>query len=161
MTADGHEAGDDLDDPGGDCRRRALDLLARREHARLELEQKLGERGFPTATVADVLDALERDGLLDEQRFAEAFVRSRIGKGQGPVRIRAELGRRGVGAGERFVATDDERWRQLAREVRQRRFGAAPPVSAREKARQARFLEYRGFTAAQIRDALEFADDFD
>ena len=78
------------------CTRAALELLARREHSRRELTRKLAARGFPDDVVTPVLDELERTGALANARFTDSFVRSRIAKGQGPQRIRAELAQRGI-----------------------------------------------------------------
>lgn len=133
-----------------------MDLLARREHGRSELERKLAARGFPADTIAAVLDRLQSERLLDEARFAEAFVSGRARRGQGPVRIRAELRERGVtdaGGGEALALAEVD-WLRLAREAREAKFGVAPPADYREWARQARFLQYRGFTMEQIRAAL-------
>jgi regulatory protein len=133
-----------------------MDLLASREHSLAELRDKLAAREFEPAEIEEALARLAREGLADDARFAEAFTASRIRKGQGPIRIRAELVRRGVDAEaiERCLAAGHD-WSGLAREARARRFGAALPAAFRERARQARFLEYRGFTAAAIRAALE------
>jgi regulatory protein len=150
-----------LDEPA--CTRLALGLLARREHSRLELTRKLVARKFPDDVVARALDALERSGALEAARFTESFVRSRIAKGQGPARIRAELAQRGVAeaavAGALGEAEVD--WLETIRAVRRKRFGAEIPRDYRERARQARFLEYRGFDRAQIRAALELDGDSD
>ena len=54
-----------------------------------------------------------------------------------------------------------EDWAAIAREVRRKRFGVSPPGDYRERARQARFLQYRGFSAEQIRAALGPGDDID
>ena len=74
----------------------ALGLLARREHSKLELEQKLNRRGFSTVLIDSELEKLTEQELLSEQRFAEQFTASRIRKNQGPMKILAELGRRGI-----------------------------------------------------------------
>ena len=150
-----------MDEDRQSCRRRAMDLLARREHSRVELEQKLKAKGFAPDAIPEVLDALESEGLLSSERFAESFVASRYARGQGPVRIRRELAERGVPEPGRWL--DDGRfdWDELASETRRRRFGDALPADFREKAKQARFLEYRGFSQAQIRRALEFGGDSD
>jgi regulatory protein len=129
-----------------------MNLLARREHSLAELRDKLTVRGFEAADIESTLADLAREGLADEGRFVEAFVASRIRKGQGPIRIRAELIERGIASETIARCLADARdWRALAREVRAKRFGAAPPQDYRERARQARFLEYRGFTAEQVR----------
>ena len=145
------------------CKRTALDLLARREHSRLELTRKLAAREFPAETIAATLDQLERSGALAETRFTESFIRSRVAKGQGPMRIRAELAQRGVADAEadallRSAAVD---WVAMTRAARQKRFGGAPPRDYQERARQARFLQYRGFDSAQVRAALELDADSD
>ncbi len=145
------------------CKRTAVELLARREHSRLELERKLAARGFPGAMIAAALDGLERSRVLAPDRFAEAFVRSRLTKGQGPVRIRAELAHRGVTEelADQLLRGADIDWLAQVRAVHRKRFGAAPPRDYRERARQARFLQYRGFTPDQVRAVLELAADSD
>lgn len=145
------------------CRRRALDLLARREHSRLELERKLLDRGFDQEIVADVVDALQADKLLDEDRFLESFIRTRVGKGQGPARIEADIGQRGIERSRvRAWLRDAElNWFSLAAGVREKRFGPERPGSFEERARQAKFLQYRGFDNEQINAALELSGESD
>jgi regulatory protein len=145
------------------CTRAALELLARREHSRRELTRKLAARGFAADIVAPVLDDLERSGALAEGRFADTFVRSRIANGQGPQRIRAELAQRGIdaAAADEVLLGADVDWLDAIRAVRAKRFGREPPSDYAERARQARFLQYRGFDSAQIRAALEFDPDSD
>jgi len=145
------------------CERAALDLLARREHSRRELERKLGARGFPDEMIASTLDALEQSGELAAARFTESFIRARAAKGQGPARIRAELAERGI---DREQATQLLRaagidWTAVASSVRDKRFGTRRPTDFKERARQARFLEYRGFDRDQIGSALRSGDDLD
>jgi regulatory protein len=137
-----------------------MDLLARREHSLQELRDKLAARGYETAEIEGALTRLAGEGLVDESRFVEAFVVSRIRRGYGPIRIRAELTQRGIGAEpirERLETACD--WRELAGEVRRRRFGAGRPRDFRERARQARFLEYRGFAAEHIRGCFGGEDE--
>jgi regulatory protein len=138
-------------------------LLARREHSRLELERKLLARSFPPEVVASVLDALEAGGALAAARFAESFIRSRAAKGQGPVRIRAELAQRGVNPAQtaELLRAAEIDWRAAARAARVKRFGAESPADFRERARQARFLQYRGFEHAEIDAALDLEVDSD
>ena len=134
------------------CKRTAVELLARREHSRLELERKLAARGFADDVIGPALDALERTGTLAASRFTESFIRSRLAKGQGPVRIRAKLAERGVvdEQAAELLRSADVDWLATARAVRRKRFGAEPPRDFRERARQARFLQHRGFTADQV-----------
>ena len=144
-------------EPRSACRRQALELLARREHSRLELQRKLRTRAHPPDAIETVLDALEAEGLLEAARFVESFVRARIGRGQGPRRIRAELLQRGVGETDIGAQLGDAAhdWNALAGEVRRKRFGTPVPGDFAERARQMRFLHYRGFERSQIEAALD------
>ena len=103
-----------------------------------------------------VLDALEARGFLSNERFTEQYVDSRLDRGQGPLRIREELRRRGVDGAAAKEATerDDGFWFEQASRARRKRFGETMPADYREWVRQARFLQRRGFTAEQIRSAL-------
>lgn len=139
----------------------AVRLLARREHSRAELQRKLAERGIPEELVDTVLDSLAARRLQSDERYAESLLASRIGRGQGPVRIRRELVERGVDAAQIDAALEAAvaDWPRLARETRRRRFGSELPGEWNERVRQSRFLEYRGFTSEQIRAALGGDDD--
>jgi len=138
-----------------------MNWLARREYSRAELAEKLATREYSSVDIEAALDGLIADNLVCDERFAEAFIAARIRKGQGPVRIRMELKKRGVNSDtiRHHLDGAGREWNDLAREVRQRKFGGAVPVEYKEKARQMRFLEYRGFTSEHIRAAL--GDEFD
>ena len=134
-----------------------LRLLVRREHSERELRFKLERREYEAAVIDEVIARLVDDGYLSDARFAEVFVRSRYERGTGPLKIRAELRERGVDEGLvedafRELAAD---WFDAARQQRDRRFGAVPPQDFRERARQMRFLQQRGFSGEQARAALE------
>ncbi len=130
-------------------------MLARRDHASTELRRKLQDLGYDAALVGQILERLLGEKLLDDSRFVDNFLRFHTARGQGPLRVRAELrqiGLQGPLVEDALDAFAD--WADLARRARLKKFGAKPPGSAAERARQARFLGYRGFTSAQIRGAL-------
>lgn len=78
---------------------KALQLAARREHSRSEMMLKLQQRGYPEEIIEKILDKMQRLGIIDDRRFAEVWLRSRLlRKDEGPVRLRGELLRRGVDA---------------------------------------------------------------
>lgn len=133
-------------------RRRALDLLARREHGVEELRRKLLRKGHPAAQVEAVLAALLSEGLLSEARFVEGFVASRRARGEGPLRIRAALRQRGVEEAliEAGLAVDEAAWEAGLRKAWQKHFRGEWPRDPGERARQARFLLQRGFTMTQV-----------
>ena len=132
-----------------------MTLLARRDFGSAELAGRLRERGYDEPTVATLIASLLERRVLDDARFAMHFVAYRAGRGQGPARIRRELGDLDVDstlADEAVAAGPD--WLALARDVRRRRFGPEAPEDWAEKSRQARFLQYRGFSNDHIRSAL-------
>jgi regulatory protein len=142
---------------GPSLRQRALGLLARRDHARAELARKLA----PHCTEADNLDALlddlERAGWLSDARVAEAVARSGAER-HGPLRIAADLKRRGVAAGAIDSVVRDARASEVEQAaVALRRRFPEPPIDAGERARQGRFLQARGFGTGVIRQVLKRA----
>jgi regulatory protein len=140
----------------------ALDALARRDYASEDLRRKLLEKGYDAAVIGPLLDALRAQKLLDDRRYAENFVAYHAARGQGPLRVRAELrrhGLEGVLAEECLGAFPD--WVAQLRKAQQKKFGAEAPTNYADKQRQVRFLGYRGFTSAQIRSALGFDIDLD
>jgi regulatory protein len=144
-----------------EARKKAMDYLARREYGRTELSAKLVSAGFDESTALSAVERLTSEGLQDDRRFVDNFIQSRVLKGKGPVRIRLELGQRGLHETliDEVLDERDEDWRSLARTIRQRKFGPDRPRDFREKARQMRFLQYRGFTHDQIHAALEAVRD--
>jgi regulatory protein len=100
--------------------------------------------------IADLL----RTGLLNDERYAQDYVAYHAGRGQGPVRITVELRRRGVAAEAIDAAlANGPDWNALARKVCRTKFGSQPPANWAQRARQARFLQYRGFSSDHIRAA--------
>jgi regulatory protein len=141
----------------------ALALLAGRDFGRCELAERLTRRGYPEPLVESVLAELVADQSLSEDRYLEQFVAQHAARGQGPMRIRMELRERGVESAAIEQALDDAaaNWVESARAARRRRFGSGPPLDFHERAKQARFLQYRGFSSEQIRAALGPDDDID
>jgi regulatory protein len=139
-----------------EARKKAMDFLARREYGQTELVVKLADKGFDREVAADAVAQLTREGLQSDERFSESFVQSRINQGKGPVRIRMDLGQKGISDPviEIALAAADPDWRALAREQRLKKFGPDLPPDFKEKARQMRFLQYRGFEQDHIQSAF-------
>jgi regulatory protein len=152
---------DPLADPAQSARKKAMDYLARREYGQDELARKLATAGFDSDVAADAVARLAEEGLQSDDRFAGSFVQSRINQGKGPVRIRQELKERGLRPSTVDRALDEVEtdWYDLAREVRVRKFGADLPAEFSDKARQMRFLQYRGFESDQIQAAVSSHGD--
>ncbi len=148
-----------LDNPAA-VRRVAMDLLARREHGRVELTRKLRQRGAADELIDAALDRLTEQGLLCEARYLHSFVASRARGGHGPLRVREELAQRGLPreAIEQALNEAEIDWSEQLRNVWQRKFGQLP-VDARERAQQGRFLAYRGYPLELIGRLLRGLDD--
>ncbi len=136
-------------------RARALRLLARREHSRLELARKLARYTEDQAEIEQVLDDLERRGWLSERRVVEQVAASKRRR-FGARRIAHELREKGISEDAIGAALPQLKDSELAaaREVWRRKFGALP-ANARDKARQIRFLQGRGFDPDVIRQLLK------
>ena len=130
----------------------AMDLLSRREHSCHELSQKLSRRDFSDEDVAHALLSLQQDNLLNDARFAESYVNQRRQKGYGPLRIRQELIQKGIAA----TLIDDTLqvyqgdWFEIMQQQREKKFGRPIPEDYREKMKQARFLQNRGFSPESV-----------
>ncbi|HEY3487567.1 MAG TPA: regulatory protein RecX [Gammaproteobacteria bacterium] len=133
-------------------------MLARREHSKHELINKLRVRNYPDNIIFQTVDQLAAAGMQSDARFAESFVRSKVDRGRGPLRIRAGLMERGIEDGiiDEALLQYEDGWRDLALEVYNKRYrGHEPPRNIQERARRSGFLQQRGFTSAQIRYAIE------
>jgi regulatory protein len=139
-----------------EARKKAMDFLARREYGQAELIKKLADKGYIRRIVEQAVTTLTEDGLQSDDRFAEAFVQSRINQGKGPVRIRLDLSQRGISDAVTEMAIEQcaADWHGLAQKVRVRKFGADEPADFKAKARQMRFLQYRGFEQDHIQSAF-------
>ena len=131
----------------------AMDYLSRREHATYELSQKLLAKGYESEDVSAALSRLSTQGLLSDERFTEAFINQRINRGSGPLKIRAELRQKGISDAmiEAFLDERNKQWRKSAQAVRNKKYGLEQPSDLKEKARQTRFLQSRGFSSEHIR----------
>ena len=132
---------------------RALALLVRREHSRRELARKLAERGIEQEAALAAIERLVVDGWQSDARFAEMLVRTRVAQGQGPVRIRAELGTHGLDSStvDAALGTFEGDWRQVAQDVARRRFGPEViSVDMAQRRKMADFLYRRGFDSDMV-----------
>lgn len=133
-------------------RRTAMDLLARREHGRVELTRKLRQRGALPEMIDTALDRLTEEGLLSESRYLESFVSYRARSGYGPLRIREELGQRGLQRSDIELALRESGidWQEQLTDTWRRKFSGQLPIDTRERVKQGRFLAYRGFSMEMI-----------
>lgn len=147
-----------MPDPSAALRVAALRLLTRRDHSRAELQAKLTAQAESRELLEAVLDSLQGERLLSDQRFATQRVVARASR-YGNARLKQELRHRGIGDDDIVAAlpeAGDEADR--CRAVWSRKFGQAPQ-SREEWAKQMRFLQYRGFSTEAIRQTLRGADE--
>lgn len=161
-------------------RDKAIFLLARREHGKLELRDKLIRRDYPVELVDPILDQLAERGLQCDVRFAEAYTRMRVSRGFGVNKIRADLQSRRLAREivEDAIAENGADWDDNAHDALLKRFGSRgeqnnstfdqpddQPEYAEQidvvsdtvanRAKMQRFLQSRGYTSAQIYTAIK------
>ncbi len=141
-------------------RTRALRLLARREHTRAELTRKLSEHTEDPAELESVLDDFERRGWLSERRVVEQLVHARRSR-YGARRIERDLRAKGVSgeAVEAAMSGLKEGEVDAAREVWRRKFSGRLPRTPADRAKQARFLQGRGFDMEAVMKVINAKDE--
>ena len=146
----------------GTLRERALRLLARREHSRIELARKLAPHTESPEVLDALLNELAERRLLSDERYVEMRLNAR-GARFGNARLAHELRLQGISEeliDAALMSGEDELMR--AHQVWKRKFGSKPETAeAAERARQTRFLLSRGFSGETIRRVLrgDFEND--
>jgi regulatory protein len=130
---------------------RSYKMLMRREYSAEELRKKFRNLAA-RETVETAIERLIALNAQSDERYAEMLCRARFNAGKGPVRIKHDLSEQRIASEiiESSMAEYDGKWKPLADKIRSRKFGEKPPENYTEWARQARFLQQRGFSAAQI-----------
>ena len=137
---------------------KSLDLLSRREHSTKEIKEKLLLRFDDCAVIDSVLTKLEKNNLISNLRFAEAYVSSRKRKGFGPKKISFELLSKGVSESITNKAiTEEGGWRKAAKRVFVKKFKNGKNSDAKDILKQKTFLQNRGFGFKEIESV--FGDD--
>jgi regulatory protein len=122
----------------------------------VELKRKLAAKGFAGALVDVELERLSAERLQDDGRFAESYAHYRVARGYGPLKIRAELRERGVDEDivSAVLGQLEIDWSAHILAVWRKKFSNVAS-DFRGRAKQARFLQYRGFTHDQIARVLD------
>lgn len=133
-----------------------LRLLARREHSRRELLDKLALRGFERKEVEPVIDGMAEQNWQNDDRFAECYVRQRIANGYGPMRIGYELQQRGITGVDLNLQAEEQvgGWQNLALDVYLGRYDDEKSLTADEWLKRSRFLQQRGFSGEMIKRVM-------
>ena len=133
------------------CYAAALKMLMRREHSKLELRQKLNLKDFDDAVINDSISLLVEQKYQSDERFSEAFILMRFNQGKGPIKISMELKSRGISEFDLTLFN----WFELAKDVKYKKFGDSKFLDYKEKSKQKRFLQSRGFGFDEINQAFQ------
>jgi regulatory protein len=119
------------------------------------------KKGCAPDIAAQVVERLKTERLLSDERFIEGTIAARRRRGYGPLRVRHELEGKGIPQESIKVSIDAgaPEWVELLEQVRRKKFGIKLPQNQAERAKQARFLQYRGFSFDQISRAFNPRDD--
>ncbi|MBI2786879.1 MAG: recombination regulator RecX [Legionella longbeachae] len=138
----------------------AVRLLSRREHSAIELCDKLKQKGYSPVEIKEVLDACQQLDLQNDSRFVEAYSRSRIRQGYGPLKISQKLSSKGIDKEliHWILQQEQDNWLTYALDVWQKKSKGQLDLSFDELQKYQRFLLYRGFsmdTIALLKKELE------
>ena len=132
------------------CFDKACELLSRRSHFRAELERKLRQRSYQEEVIAEALERLHGLGYLDDAACARSLAAGPLSRrGYGPLRMRAELERRGAPAEAAAVAVAEafaDGEEAVARQVAERWLARGRA----DRAALARHLDRKGFTSGTV-----------
>lgn len=129
----------------------AVGFLTRREHSRKELTWKLRTRKYKDDEIKDALDRLEKENLLSDKRFTEVYVRHKWQNGYGPMRIRLELRKCGIGDDLIDTAFKNTDWMKGLMRIAKSRYGDPIPATTGEHIKIKAYLYRRGYDADMIR----------
>jgi regulatory protein len=140
-------------------RRACMAMLARREHTRKELFDKLLRKEFDKNDIDKTLDEFAQKDLQSDARFCDAFIRMRLRQGVGPVRIEREFDKRGVAVelARHYLDEYAAAFSKAVFAVWQKKY-ATWPKDFKEKMKQMRFLQSRGFTTDHIQSVFKPSD---
>ncbi|SFV88319.1 Regulatory protein RecX [hydrothermal vent metagenome] len=127
-----------------------MGMLAKREHSYLELYKKLIQH-YEDDEVTPALEKLKAENYQSDERFTSEFIQMRFNQGKGSIKISIDLKQRGI---EQFDLSEYDFF-ALAKDVRVSKYGEEAPSNYKEKAKQQRFLQSRGFGFDEINTSFE------
>lgn len=134
----------------------AVSLLAKKNYASGEMHRQLSRLTENTADIERVLHRLTDTHVLNDAQLLAYLFDKHVKKMHGPTRIKQEMRQKGFPAAliEQEIDKSEVDWYQLAKEARTKKFGEALPADPKEKNKQIRHLQYKGFTMDMIFEAL-------
>ena len=133
-------------------------LLGNREYAEKSLFEKLVKKGFSPSVAQSTIDFLKNNNWLSDARFCQSFIRGKISRGQGLVRVVYELKQHGVQTSLIDSILDEMAicWQTVCDGVIDKKLRASVVINdwqGRQKIE--RFLRYRGFSNEEIRQSID------
>jgi len=143
-----------------DLMAKGVGLLAMREHSTKEIIDKLTLKNDIPEVVYAVVDQLIEKGYLSDERFTEAYVRSRANRGFGPIKIRTELRNKGVSSStiDDHLDANTAVWYDNALAQYRKKYGDTRANDYNAWSKRARFMQSRGFTMEHIQIAVPKVD---
>ncbi|WP_119395344.1 regulatory protein RecX [Salinibius halmophilus] len=131
-----------------------VDLLSRREHSQTELRQKIGQKGYESDDIEAAIERLVELGYQSDERFCEQFIRAKVSRGDGPMKIRSALSQRGIKAQLAQPIFAEQDWYEIALEVSRKRAEQARDFKQQQKF--TRWLVGRGFDFDTVRKVISY-----
>lgn len=144
---------------GQKLRATAFALLAKREYSKRDLQQKLVELGANADDAEVLVDELAEQNYQSDERMAGIVVRSQIKQGRGLVRVKQALKKYHLDESLAEDSLQEVDWLQQAYQLKVRKFGTDISKDPKIKAKQIRFLQYRGFSFDIIMQAIQMSED--
>lgn len=143
--------------------RYCIDLLARREYSRKELQDKMINKQFCSTDIEQVLEHCQQKNWQSDRRFCENFINSRYHRSYGPLRITFELKQKGISEllYREIMEELDINWQESASALLHKKFPQYTRNSdIKLKQKAYRYMANRGFGGDTINQIFNL-DEFD
>lgn len=140
----------------------AFAVLTRREYSKKELIEKLSTYAQSYDEVLALVDEFAAANYQSDERVAEMTVRSQMQRGKGPQRIKQVLKSKALDQAHVKEQLKEIDWFAQAYQLKIRKYGTEVATDPKLKAKQARFLLYRGFQMDVVMKAIsrkEYEED--
>ena len=143
----------ELDNPQS-IRKKIMDFLSRREYSSKELYRKLTRKVNSLKILEEEIGKLKKEGLINDERFAEQYTYSLFHRGLGPVRIKRDLLDKGIKDVVISNILDSKDWVTSAKELLKKKARNEFPLETKQVIKLKNFLIYRGFDYHEIEKAF-------
>ncbi|MFB2537746.1 MULTISPECIES: regulatory protein RecX [unclassified Acinetobacter] len=144
---------------GQKLRSTAFALLAKREYSKQDLFKKLLSFGADADELTLLIDELAEQNYQSDERMAGMLVRSQIQQGRGLARIQQNLKKHAINPELAEDALEEIDWLKQAYQLKVRKFGSDVTKDPKLKAKQIRFLQYRGFSLDIVFKAVQLSTE--